>query len=312
MEHHFTGVETMVETFHSKYTQAANDLGEKKPANPIGGGTSKETRELHGVTLTWNGLAWRGAGKNFELEIGPECDEADVDHWMEQFKPIRERVLIRPFEMIPCHKFLIGKNANAIHNHCVAFAKGNLIGCPVTEKGHIIAIKTAEASQTTPDLLPVDFSTILLHEIGHTLKRQFPDLRQAVAAEMIANGPMAWHLMECLTKIISPHYLAEQHPAVLTNMGFIHIKNFTEPTRHERTKELKWCDQIAGEIFAETCRYFYLDAVIEGKSRPEIKTGSEPIDNLIHTMCEQAKLTLAKCGKQIPYDGLEVDGPDLV
>ena len=69
---------------------------------------------------------------------------------------------------------------------------------------------------------------------------------------------------------------------------------------------------MAGEILAETCRYYYLDVILKGKSQPIIKTGCEPIDNLIQTMCEQAKLTLTKSKSAIHCDGIEAQGLDLL
>lgn len=285
VEHHFEGlfrsVESTVETFHPGYTAAAKALADHTPAKPIGEGTQGETRVIHGVTLAWTGQTWGASGNFYQLEIGPECDESDVNSWLLEFKPMREKVLTRRVEgQSQKHlTFLVGKAANRIHNRCVAFANGQTVGCPITEKGHIIAVKTVQASHTQADLLPVKLHTILLHEVGHTLRQQFPGLRQALSSELTVNGAMAWDRVETLVRLVSPHYLAEQHQSTVLKFGAIQIKNFTEPTRPEKGDELKWCDRMAGEIFAETCRHFYLDAVLEGKSRPEIKTGCEPVDN---------------------------------
>jgi hypothetical protein len=300
-------VDSAVETFNSAYTDAAKALSIATEATPIGEGVGKETKIIHEVALSWNGKAWIGSGQHFEIEISPECDIHDVSVWLKNFKPIREKVLARRFEYQNTLKFLIGAEANKKHNKCVAFALGNTIGFPISEKGHVVAVKTSQASQTTPDLKPVEIHHILLHEVGHTLKQNFQEKKDMINIELARNGAMSWSKLENLNTQISPHYLAQQQQAILLKFGEIHIKTVLEPKQPTTTNDLKWITTVGSEIFAEICRVYYLEAVLEENLKPPTKTGCQPIDELIETMCEQAKLTLQKSPKEIPRDGMDTN-----
>lgn len=300
--------EEVLEAFNHRYKAAAEALSKITPAHPMGAGGDGECRNISGIILTWEKEAWRSHGPGYTLEIGPECDQKDITHWLIEFKPVKNRVLSRPSKLRKTLDFILGEAANRIKADCIAFARGSIVGFPTTKNGcHILGVKLAEASKLEPDLLPVDLNKVLLHEIGHTMREHYTESRSKLSSELALFGPTNWDKAEAVIREISPHYLGDQFQTILCKLAECHVRLHAEPESPQRKEDWKVTWALGGELFAELCRHFYLDAVLEKKPRAFKNTGFSELDDLCNELCHQAKLTIAKSKAPLDIDHIDFD-----
>ena len=301
--------EERLECFNPRYAGAAEALSAETKTKSLGEGRAKERKLLGDTELHWRNGCWNLKKPGCQVEIGPECDEADCSAWLRSFGPIQKNVLRRQTTKRETIRFVIGEKANRRQpKPCVAYAEDNTVGFPTTANGsHILAVKLCEASEKTPGLKPVRLEKITLHEVGHTLKRFFEFGREEILAEMMRGGSKNWHRAANLLREVSPHYLGEQSEEIEKKLQANESMAGLAPGRETEKIRNKFAYDIGREIFAEIVRHFYLEPALEGKPKTFAKTGFYALDDLCSTLQEETVQTLLPKPKPIQRQGLELD-----
>ena len=272
-----------LETFSTKHYEAAEkNLGKPKPLGP--GKEQGETKTLAGFHLRWETDRWAHHSPTFQIEIAPESDTADTEKWLRAFLPIGKTLLNRATIKRETLVFKLGSSQTK--KPCVASAWENILAFPTCkDKSHLLAVQIERASQKSKE--QVDLQRIILHEIGHTLKKYFPDARQELDLSMADNFARLRPLLET----ISPHYLGKQWGDIQKKFSQWKIICSCDPTQENKRAAAKFAASISGEVFAETVRHFYLEGCLTQKQKPAKWTGYIILDEFIETLQTERRLT---------------------
>ncbi len=195
---------------------------------------------------------WAYKGEFITILIKKKAEQKSTDRCLktlEKLKPILQRKLLhRGFITIA----IMGNKP------WVGATQGNTIILPLLPNGIIRTDAFSESK--TKDKPPITLENLLLHKIGHTLKKHLYDERENLALsirdEFFSYGPI---LQEA-----SPHYLGLQFPFLAGEISLLQ----ESPPSKEKTEQLtRLTKPLVGEIFAEVVRTYYLEPVLQGKRK---------------------------------------------
>lgn len=242
-----TGKNQEIEYFDADYNRAAEAWAKNQTTQPT------PPPQFEGTPFSDEDDHWAYDGEFITVLIEKKADQKSTERCLKtlkKLKPILQRKLLhREFITIA----IMGNRP------CVGATQGNTITLPLLPNGVIRADAFSESK--TKDKPPITLENLLLHEIGHTLRKHLYDERENLALsirdEFFSYGPI---LQEA-----SPHYLGLQFPFLVGEMSLLQ----EPPPSKEKTEKLTQLTKtLVGEVFAEVVRTYYLEPVLHGKSKP--------------------------------------------
>jgi hypothetical protein len=297
-----------VEYYDGILTKKAEELYLQRHDIPLGNGIGTDEKlELETYTFYWDsrplktnqevdnraGIGNRKTQGRWTVEIetsfvhfGENCSRNDAVTWLNAFQNIA-KILWDTTLTDPNLIFEVGMPAIELGKSCVGMASGNHTMFPLGKNNcNLICVWTENAAKVldlpNKEKTQLTLEKIILHEIGHTLRR-YPELHEI--REKLKNTIFTGfrELKETLEEI-SPHYLGKQFYSIPDNLEGKRIIAIAENKEPEDSKN------IAGEVFAEIVRHYYLEAYINKIARtpPTKKTIVTPLlDVLIKNLQEK-------------------------
>lgn len=268
-----------LETYTSSLSQSAQEWAKAQEVNPIGIPEGEGTKEILGFSLNWQSNRWEYKAPTFEVIIEPTCNIEDIKQVLlgiKEIHPILNRGII--------HRDIISFHLGAIpEKPCVAFAKANQIGFPLCNTGH--SLLATSICNVNPK--HIKFQDILLHELGHTLKKYLSEETKDLSRTLCKDFSS---LREELLKI-SPHYLGDQHLALSGKLAEL---AYNQLDRVEETiiEFNKFARKLESETFAEMVRFYYLAPCLTKKIKEKPKTPSTNYNLVAKALIEESKITI--------------------
>lgn len=268
-----------LETYTSSLSESAQEWAKTQEVNPIGIPEGEGTKEVLGFSLDWQANHWVHQAPTFEVIIEPTCNIEDIKQVLLELKrihPILNRGII--------HRDIITFHLGAIpEKPCVAFAKGNQIGFPLCNTSHsLLATSICNANPKH-----IKFQDILLHELGHTLKKylsqEAKDLARTLCKDFSSLGE------EYLK--ISPHYLGDQHLALSGKLAEL-AYNQLDSVEKTVLDFNKFARKLESETFAEMVRFYYLEPCLTKEVKEKPKTPSTNYNLVAKALIEESEITI--------------------
>lgn len=304
-----------LETYNSDLTEAAELRSQSLPVNPVEKGDNKKWKmEIGGFRFHWHDNSWEHYWDGHCIQIVPNVDKTEIEIFLATFTAFKKGVFTRSRIQNEPMVFILGANDN-YSKGCVASARVRIRGTsrpgeirlPCCKNGHHLI-----ANQVGAVLQDQGFNNglrgILLHEIGHTLKRDFPDEREKLRA-MTANR---WEKLMTFLDEISPHYLGAQKNEILEKLQLkelvLRLPDLTQTERSETEDELtEYAQKIGAELFAEMGRYYYLEPCITRKQPTIPHTELPAFDDFAALLLDEAQLNRTQDDATYPaYRGPEM------
>lgn len=270
-----------LETYTSELAASGEAWAESQAPDPMGLPNGKGRRQVAGIDLEWDDNRWTHKAATFEIVIEPTCNVGDVEKLAAEIKklqPILVRGIVRR-ELIVFHLGAIPEMP------CVAFSKGNRLGFPLCETGRGLLAPSICAAN--PD--KIDLGDIVLHELGHVLKKYFAQEMEDLARTL--RGSFA--LLGEETNRISPQYLGVQHQRMVRDLAVREACALLENTEETLKEYNNAARKIERETFAEMVRFYYLEPCLTKKPRKAPQTPCHTYNAVAKTMIEEAAINLS-------------------
>lgn len=284
--------------YNEAYDEIAERSSREERANPIGPGAPNQEKELEGFQFHWTEEAlWTCERQNCRIILPPETDTADAQLLLKAIAPIEATILARSLIGREPIQFLLGAPQWNREKKALAAAT-DFMGKHVRffwaeNRSHILGSRLEAAAH-----LPL--KNLILHELAHLLEPLLEENLREVEQTLTKIWPDAGGAL----KKISPHYLFPQaekigecaktlEQAIQENRGFVLVNGQKTRTLPHKTA---WSHTTAQEILAEVVRFHYLGPCLTGHIPPKEPSGWEALDNLVHRLQRETRITLQKEG----------------
>jgi hypothetical protein len=309
--------------YDSDLFQKAGTVSQQSPVQPVGRGTPGQVMDIHGRKFEWNTKAkhWFSDRLTNTVLLYPTADRSDTEKVIREIGRIESTILARGLAGREIIQFHIGgqqadpenpKVASAVdfagkHVHLYSFgdndsAKGN--------PSHIVASKLVE--------LGCPLENVILHEIGHLLE---PLLEYNIPR---MERTFSKGILECrsLLESISPQYLGKQYEGIIEQLRTLNMalrdgsETLLVGPKMEKVQTIHyhadWIANATREITAECIREFYLKPCLSGLEPIEEKTGWNELDELLHRLCREARITMKREPTELFPERRKTRQPQLI
>jgi hypothetical protein len=318
-----------VRFYDSELYQKAVDISRTIPTKPIGIGIPGQVMNIHGRKFEWTEEnLWLSEHLTNSVTLHPTTDRTDTENVIRVLARIESNILARGLAgREPIHFHLGGnqhdpekpKVASAVdyrgkHIHLFAFATNTGGQETCGDQSHM------QSHMVAPQLvgLGCPLENMILHEIGHLieplLEFNIPRMERTFSKGILESRN--------LLEKISPKYLGKQYEGILEQVRVLNkaLRDGRETIlvgpKLEKVKTIhyhaEWTSMVTREVTAECIREYYLKPCLTGQKPTEEKTGWDELDEFIHRLCREARITMTKEPAELFPERRENRQPRLV